>query len=559
MGSYRKRKSPLGKIIVLSALIVCIAAGLGVIYIKNYMPVKERAELDMLYESAEDRVSVVLNEELEGAKGLERGGICYLPLDFVNEKLNDRFFWDPYEEKMLYSLPEETLVFLPDSVDESGNRNMIAEPDSGEVYLSSGLIERFTSMRSSFYSDAPMRIMINTNFGEIRKAAIKKDTQLRTGDNVKKPVIADLEKGVVVEVLNTAGGWSEVRIPGGHIGYILNSRLGDEFGELLESNYHQPVYKNISREEEIVLVWHQVTNKKANSGMEGLLKRTKGVNVISPTWYALTDNTGSFTSLADKSYVDKAHSMGIEVWALIDNFSDNVNSKILMSSTSNRTRLIENLMKEVDLYGLDGINLDIESIHREAGRAYVQFIRELSIACRKKGIVLSVDNHIPTAENAFYNRKEQGIVADYVIIMGYDEHYKGSEAGSVASIGFTSNGIRDMLKEVPADKVIHGVPFYTRLWWEEDGKTQSEAVNMERAWSKLKEHETEPVWLEDIGQYYGEYEENGTLYRIWLENKKSLELKAREIKENKLAGVACWKLGLETEDVWDVIDSHFNK
>ena len=167
-------------------------------------------------------------------------------------------------------------------------------------------------------------------------------------------------------------------------------------------------------------------------------------------------------------------------------------------------------MKEADTYGFDGFNLDFESLKSSAGPHYVQFIREMSVSCRQKGLVLSVDDYVPAVYSAFYNRKEQGIVADYVIVMGYDEHFAGGDAGSVASISYVENGITGTLKEVPKEKLINSVPFYTRVWTEKDGKTTSKAYGMTAAKKWVDENNVELTWQDKVGQYYGEIEnENG--------------------------------------------------
>lgn len=317
------------------------------------------------------------------------------------------------------------------------------------------------------------------------------------------------------------------------------------------------MYQNISLDEKITLVWHQVTLEAANAVLEELLAQTKGINVIAPTWFTLSDNEGNYESLADKSYVEKAHEKGIQVWAVVDNFSrecsKNVRSEVLLSKTSVRKRLIENLMKEADTYGFDGINLDFESLKEEAGVHYIEFIRELSVSCRRKGLVLSVDNYVPAGYNYFYNRREQGIVADYVIIMGYDEHYAGGEAGSVASIGYVEDGIRNTLELVPREKVINAVPFYTRLWTQSGEKLSSKAMGISAAKKWIEEQGAQLQWNEELGQYYTQAETEDGESMLWMEDSRSLKLKMDVIKKEDLAGVACWKLGLEPQEIWDVI------
>ncbi|MEG2871511.1 MAG: glycosyl hydrolase family 18 protein, partial [Clostridium sp.] len=287
-----------------------------------------------------------------------------------------------------------------------------------------------------------------------------------------------------------------------------------------------------------------------------LLSTSQGVNVIAPTWFSLSDNDGNYESLASKSYVDKAHAMGIQVWAVLDNFSrecsQNVQSEKLFAKTAARKKLISKLMKEADTYGFDGINLDFESLQEAAGVHYVQFIRELSVSCREKGIILSVDNYVPAAYNKFYNRKEQGIVADYVIIMGYDEHYAGGDPGSVASLGYVEKGIKDTVDIVPKEKVINGVPFYTRLWTQKGDKITSKAMGIFSAKQWISDNNVELIWEEEIGQYYGEVQTADGFSYLWMEDAKSLGLKMDLIKKYDLAGVSGWKLGLETQDMWDV-------
>lgn len=229
-------------------------------------------------------------------------------------------------------------------------------------------------------------------------------------------------------------------------------------------------------------------------------------------------------------------------------------TEVLLSKTSTRQKLIEKLMAEVEQYGLDGLNLDFEGIKKEAGVHYIQFIRELSVSCRKEGIVLSVDNYVPYAGNEFYNRKEQGIVADYVIVMGYDEHYAGGEPGSVASVGYVNDGISNTLKQVPKEKLINAIPLYTRVWTEAaDGKTSSVALGIAKAKEWAVENNVELYWQEELGQYYGELKTEEGTKKVWMEEERSIGLKMDLIRKYDLAGVACWKLGFEPAELWDEI------
>jgi spore germination protein YaaH len=222
--------------------------------------------------------------------------------------------------------------------------------------------------------------------------------------------------------------------------------------------------------------------KEGNDGAADLLKYADGVTTISPTWFRLTGNEGDITSFADSSYVDTMHARGVDVWGLVSNFEESVDTTKILSSTSTRKKLIAKLIDEAKRVGMDGINVDFETLATECGPHYIEFIRELSASCRRNSLVLSVDNYVPAAYNAFMDCEEQGKVVDYVIIMAYDEHYAGSEeAGSVSSIGYVENGIKDMAEMVPKDKIICAIPFYTRLWKITDGVLSSEALSMRSA------------------------------------------------------------------------------
>ena len=389
-------------------------------------------------------------------------------------------------------------------------------------------------------------------------ADIKKDTSVRYQGGVKSDILTDAVKGDVVTVLEVMENWSKVATRDGFLGYVENKRLENQRQETQTpvTDYVEPEYTSIQRDHKINLGWHQVVSESANSTLDSVLDGVTGMNVISPTWFFLSDNEGSFVSIGSADYVQKAHNRGLEVWALLDNFTYDVDTKAILSYTSKRARLIETLVAEALALGVDGINVDLKQIPENAGQDYIQFIRELSIPCRANGLVLSVDNYVPKHYNAHYYWEEQGVMADYVIIMGYDEHYGGSqEAGSVASIGFVEEGISTMAGLVPAEKIINAVPFYTRIWETRDGVVSSQAVGMSTAQQFLSSRGVQAVWDETTCQNYAEFNEGDSFYQVWLEDAKSLETKMNIMKKYGIGGVAAWKLGYEVghPEIWSVL------
>ena len=529
----------------------------GVFLYWKFGPSRERADLTSVYKADKNETVLYLNYEKQEAVGIYENGQTYLPMDWVSENVNSRFYWDEGVEMLVYALPEEILYADGSSVG-SGGQPLILEKEDG-VYVSMGLVLNYTKVRiQAFDRTDAKRVFIEDTFENIPMADVRGTVQVRTKKDVKSPILTECRRGDSVTVLETDEKWVKVATPDGHVGYVKNRKLKNLRSETMESDFKEPVYQNISLDEKILLAFHQVTIPEANGKLEELLEPSEGVNVIVPTWFTLSSNDGDYESLASRGYVDKAHEKGLQVWAMLDNFSKecskNVQSEILLSKTATRQKLIADMMEEAENYGFDGFNLDFESLKPEAMPHYVQFIREMSIACRERGLVLSVDNYVPSEYTADYNRKEQGIVADYVIIMGYDEHYAGGEKGSTASIEFVEKGITDTLLEVPKEKIINAVPFYTRLWTEEDGKTTSSALGIYKAKEWIDENDVELSWQEDLGQYYGEHKESETATEyLWMEEEKSLGLKMDLIRKYDLAGTAGWKLGLESPEIWDVI------
>lgn len=541
--------------IVISIGIIAAAVG-GFFLYRKYAPSKETADPSDWFFVSGDEVALVLDNELDEMNtGRYIDGQSYLPLDWVNDHLNERFYWDSAQKQMIYTLPE-SIVYADTATLSSNGKPLIVEQDD-QVWLMTGLVQTYTDIRVESFDDGDVkRVFVDTRWEPDQVAPVKKDGKVRVLGGVKSAILTDVLKDSEVVVLDTMENWSRVRTSDGYLGYIQNKLLGTQREVTLVSTFEEPVYTSISMDGPVCLVWHQVTTEKANQAMEQLMANTKGVNVIAPTWFMLTDNTGNYHSLADQSYVDKAHAMGLQVWGVLDNFNmgDNVQSEVLFASTEARKKLIAGLMEDVKTYGLDGINLDIEGIKPSAGPHYVQFIRELSVDCRKNGIVLSVDTYVPSAYTAFYNRAEQGRVADYVVIMGYDEHYAGGEMGSVASLGYERKGIEDTMAVVPPEKIISAIPFYTRVWKETDEGVSSTAMGIAKAKEWVRENKVELYWQEELGQYYGELDQGDEKYYIWMEEEESIGKKMELIHQNNLAGVACWKLGFEPAEIWDVIN-----
>lgn len=555
----RRRRGRGCGITVLVLLLFILAGGmLGALVVKKYLPSNELADKNKLMGTESGRVALLLNNELQDAKGIYEDGQIYLPVEWVNENINERFYWDENEKLLVYTLPESIVYADENDIGDSGYLFKVA---SDGMYLSLGLVLNYTDIRTeAFVTSQIKRVFIDSQWDSYETAVVKKDGRIRVKGGVKSPVITDVSEGDGIDLLETMENWARVRTRDGYVGYIESRKL--KAGDIVtpQSGFNAPVYTSISMDGKVRLGFHMVTTAAANQTLESVVANTKDMNVIVPTWFNVTGNDGTYTSLASREYVEKAHDMGLKVWAMMENVSTeesikNLDTLVLMSSTSTRKKLIENLMQEADTYGFDGINLDFESFKAEAGPHYVQFIRELSVSCRKKGLVLSVDNPVPSPYSAHFNRKEQGIVADYVIIMGYDEHHAGGDAGPVSSIPFVKKAIEDTLREVPREKVINAVPFYTRVWTVSGDATTSKAYGIADAKQWVMANNVELTWDDELGLYYGETDGSDGKQYIWMEEEDSLGLKIKATRDADLAGVACWKLGFEPSGIWNIVST----
>lgn len=561
------KKKMMPALVALGLIVLIVAAAGGVFLYQRYSYSKEEADLDVYFGTGSpEEMAVVLNDGMTEEKGLWKDGHCYLTLDAVHELLNGRFYADDNEKLLLYTLPDKTdRIGFGESTDEG---YAAAFEQDGKVWLALDYVKRYTDMEFTAYTE-PNRVVVTTSWEERQAAEVKKDTALRVRGGIKSEILVPLEKGTQVTVLEQMENWAKVQTRDGYIGYVELKRLTELQPYTPDKNtgYTEPDYTGNKREHKINLAWHQVTTEAANSTLASYMSGVTGVNVISPTWYSLYDNEGILDGIASPEYVRQAHAMGLEVWALIDDFThrtDNgVDPQLVLSYTSKRTAIIDMLMIEAERCGFDGINVDFEKITDEGGEDYIQFIRELSVACRQRGLVLSVDNYVPRNFNAHYEWKEQGVMADYVIIMGYDEHWGGSEvAGSVASLGYVTEGIEKMVEEVPADKVINAVPLYMRIWTTDgSGVVTSKAVGTQTAYDVLAKNGVTPVWDEVTGQNYAAFETADGLVQVWLEDEQSLAAKVSVMKQHGLGGIAAWKLGFDEgrKNIWGVIGGFLNE
>ena len=543
------------KPVIAVAVLVILVAILGIVthVVMKYIPSSEKMDLNEYYgEMTDGEIALVIGTEKLEERGLVDGDRVYLPLDVVNTYLNQRYYWDSANQQILYATPSELTSVSASS--EAGDKVWVKDD---KVYLNLTYVQEFTDLDAYITKD-PYRIAIQYKFKNVKTVTVKKNTSIRYRGGIKSAILTSVKKGTKLRLIEELENWDQVATDDGYIGYIDKKKVGEAEKTKFERSFKKEEYSYLTMDSKVNMVWHQVTSTDANAYFADATANMTGVNVISPTWFYLTDTSGNIASIASADYVSQAHEKGLQVWGLIDNFTQEVSTTETLSSTAARQNIISQLIQAAQDVGMDGINVDFESLSEDVGTHFLEFLRELSIECHKNNLVLSVDNPVPEDFTSHYDRAEQGRVVDYVIIMGYDEHYVGSEAGSVASLPWVEQGIQDTLKEVPAKRVINAIPFYTRLWRTTGGNVTSEAIGMDQAQQTIAENNVETYWDKTTSQNYGKYDIDNSTYQIWLEDAQSVAEKVKLVSKYDLAGVSAWKLGFENNGIWQVISDNLN-
>lgn len=556
----KKKAAPV--LVVLILIVLVGAAGVVSFLINRYKPGTEYMAGNEYFKlTDENSAALIQNGELLEEQAVLIGGEPYAAYTYVESQLNSCFYWDEETKGILLTTSGGVQTLLPGDAAVAktpGGQPAVQQESDGKVYISLDVVKEYTDLDYAYYSD-PNRVVIRNEWDGVEQATVQSDTaQVRQKGGIKSLILADVQKGDTLLYLENLDNWCKVMTADGYTGYIQTEDISDP--EAIEARTaKKDSYERITRDHKINLVWHQSTSTESNDAMAEMTAEMTGVNVISPTWFSVTDETGTISSLASADYVKLAHDAGREVWGLIDNFNEAFDETNDLAYASVRSRIIEQLLAEAASCGMDGINVDFENLKEAGIPHYLQFLRELTSAAHAQNLVVSVDTPVPQAYTMYYQRGEQARFVDYMIVMAYDEHFAGSEeAGSVSSLPFVQQAVEEMTRVMPADQVICGIPFYTRVWTEKFGQSAitSEVLGMDGAKNYAKENQMTETWDASLGQNVATVETSDARYTIWMEDEQSMEEKLKVIQSADLAGVAEWKLGFECADVWSLISEY---
>lgn len=555
-------------LIAIILIVVIGVVGFGGKIMDKYSYSKELADMDEYYGVSGNRLAIILQDAKVEQQAILENDTVYFDIDTVHQYFNEGFYVDEGEQKLLYTTAVDTVTALFGNAgysDKTGEHALDYVPcmqSEGTLYVAADYVKLFTNYS---YEVFDRHLQVYTEWGTKQTYKIAKKTQVRLKGGIKSPILREMEEGEQVELLEQMETWSKVKTSDSIIGYVENKRLTevDTEVETPVTDYVPEEYTSIALDGKVCLGFHSIGGPGGNDTLDSMVAEGKGMNVIAPTWFSFTDNAGTFRSFASGQYVEKAHSYGLKVWGVWDNFNyknetgSDIDTVQILSSTANRQNIVEQMTATALELGLDGINIDFEGLTSDCGTHYVQFIRELSVACRENQLALSIDNYVPFHFNDFYRLDIQGEVADYIVVMGYDEHWHGSkDPGSVASIDYVSNGLQKTLEMAPAEKVVNALPFYTILWKTEGSDVTDEYITLKNEADFLKRVNITPEWDEETCQNYAQWQSGNITYQIWLEDIDSIKVKLNVMSAQSIGGVAVWRLGYGTSEVWELIKAY---
>lgn len=485
-------------------------------------------------------------------------GILYLSFEIVKLFIDENLFYDQEEELVIFTNKGKVKRYIIDEKEATVNSktfyiNNVIRKIEDKVYIPIDLFLADYDIEIHYYEETNAVVMDYTDVYYLTGEVVITDATIRTDLDIKAPILTNkLEVGSIVFVYGEFEKWYKVRTIDGIPGFIDKKYIKlNHVKDIYKTELKSKNEKGTFNFKKINLTWDYTYGKVKNS--DNIVK-IPGVNTISPTWFSIVDEEGKIYDKGNIDYVNKYNKLGYEIWPLFDNSFDPDMTHEVLKSSSKRESIINELLNIYMEYGFHGINIDFENVHLKDKDLLTQFVRELYPLFKANNMTVSMDvTALSTSENwsLSFDRVRLQDTTDYLVLMAYDQHWASSPiAGSVAEYSWVERSLLRVFELIPREKLILAVPFYTRLWTIDEGKVSSQAISMEAANKFIEKNNIQLVWNDKAGQFFGELEKDNKLYKIWLEDSKSLEYKTSLINKYDLAGVASWRKGFESPDIW---------
>lgn len=514
------------------------------------------------WEIPDDALLIINGQEIESKVHMEQEEIL-LPADTIEEHLDSYFYYDAQTEMAVVTTKDKVLEMETENLTAYVNSKEIdisvpMQEIEGQLNVPIELLAPLYNINIEKYEDVNS-VIINEKEKPLQKAEVQSDhTMLRKEPEFRSSWITSLSQDEEIIVYYKENNWYRTLTKNGQAGYVKKNKIKlTEKTKPSPKQEYKPALSPIKGK--INLSWDYLYGRAERFQDAPPIR---GINVVSPTWFHLEDAEGNISNEAYKPYVHWAHENDYQVWALFSNSFDPDITQEVLSDPQKRIKLRDQLLVLAELYELDGINFDFENMYYEDKRLYVQLIREVTPLLHEQGLTVSVDVTMPSGSKMWsqvYDRKALAETADYIMTMGYDQYPRDSQTpGPVSSLKWTEEKLQETLELVPNDKLVLGIPFYTRLWEvkeQDDGSKEvsSRALGMQEAENFIQNNNLEPEFDEETGLKYAELEQENTTYKIWLETAESIQKRIELVNEYNLAGVASWRRGFENEEIWDVI------
>ena len=533
-------------------LIVVLAAG-AFLFVENRGTSKISTKYDKFNFLTEDK-------DIDKDDFCIEDGMIYLSLDYIKEYLDKGIEYDESTGEVKINNNHANKILKLNEYEAKFN--------SGTIDLRAPVIEKNGKIMlpiEAFIYDYDVRLRYNKDIRlllldyrdkEYDLTKTTSETLLRESASKRSPIIKKLPKGEELYVYEEKGKFYKVRMPEGYAGYVLKKDLDENF----EKVSLKSTSKNTS-DGPINLTW-DYTYAEHSEDKINQIKDIKGLDVIIPTWFSIRNGNGDMIDRGNQNYIKKYKDLGIDVWAYLDNsFDPNITHEAL-SNENTRKKVINKTLELCKKYGMKGINIDFEHTKIDDRDYITDFVREFRQAAGDD-FIMTVDVTPQISADVTkepYDRKALAEIADYMVVMAYDQHWGSSDkAGSVAQYKWVEGSINVLFRNIPNKKMILGVPLYTRIWKEAGGKVTSKTISMDEVARIIAAKGLKPVWDKESQQNYIEYQENNADYKIWIEDANSLEKKVSLVNKYNLAGVGSWRLGFETPNIWDVISKELDK
>lgn len=540
-------------------------------YEERYVPVTSMVDP---FDHAETILLVGAERAPKNMNPLLHDGRILLPVDAVRTYIDKNIVWDSKEKKVTVTTKDKVIRMETEKLQAHINNNPVrldipvTEKD-GIVYIPIEFLADFYSIEVRYDQKTDVVIVDYLNRMVQEARVISEKAAIRSGRSIKREIVANVDYGTSMRVFEEYKDWYKVRLDNGVVGYIQSEDVGVNWVTMIHIPYEPP--RDFSWKPEtgkISLSWHSMYSGTPN--MTGV-EKVDGLDIMSPRWFEVIDEHGNLKNIADLNYTRWAHEQGYKVWAMVvNNFADNQETSHLLNSTQARENLITQLLAFASLYEIDGINFDFENVLLKDRDMLTQLMREAVPLLKEQGLVVSIDVGVPDGSETYslcYDHEALGEIMDFVMLMTYDQHWHSSPvAGSVAQYGWVENRLRRTLEMVPNEKLLLGIPFYSRLWEETTSTSGSVSVKTAKTPSIqgmrniAKANEGSTITWDDVSkQFYLEYFEGNARYRMWIEDENSLNLKTSLALKYNLAGVCSWDYNCSDQRVWEAIYANLKK